>query len=51
MHIYRERLIYKNLMVTAKQKSIIDIHIKKKKESIHNTKDSHQMIREENRGK
>ena len=25
-------------MVTAKQKSIIDIHIKKKKESIHNTK-------------
>ena len=33
----------KNLMVTAKQKSMIDIHIKKKKEFKHNTKDSHQI--------
>ena len=39
-------------MVAAKQKSIIDIHTKKKKESKHNVKDSHQITREENkRGK
>ena len=39
-------------MVTANQKSITDIHTKKKKESKHNTKDSYQIIREENkRGK
>ena len=34
------------------QKSVIDIHTKKKKESKHNTKNSYQIIREENkRGK
>ena len=39
-------------MVTTHQKSIIDIHTKKKKESKHNTKDSHQITRDENkRGK
>ena len=49
-YIYRQ--LYKNLMVAAKQKSIIDIHTKKKKESKHNVKDSHQITREENkRGK
>ena len=50
MHMYR--LLYQNLMVQTNQKSIIDIHTKKKKEFKHNTKDSHQIIREENkRGK
>ena len=39
-------------MVTANQKSKIDIHTKKKKEYKHNTKDSHQITRNENkRGK
>ena len=39
-------------MVTANQKSIIYTHTKKKKESKHNTEDSHQITREENkRGK
>ena len=36
-------------MVTANQKPIIDIHIKKKKESKHNTKGSHQITGEENK--
>ena len=40
---------YKNLTVTTNQKSIIDIHAKKKMESKHNTKDSHQITREENK--
>ena len=35
-------------MVTARQKSIIDIHTKRKKEAKPNTKDSHQITREEN---
>ena len=48
MHIYR--LLYKNLMVTTIQKSIVDIHTKKKKESKHNTKDSHKIIREQKKG-
>ena len=34
-------------MVTTKQKSIIDTHTKKKKEPKHNTRDSHQIIKEE----
>ena len=39
-------------MVTTNEKSIIDIHTKKKKELKHNTKDSHQITREGNkRGK
>ena len=36
-------------MVTSNQKSVIDIHIKKKKESKHKTKYSHQIIREQKR--
>ena len=36
-------------MVTTKQKSIIDVHTKKKKESKQNTKVSNQMTREENK--
>ena len=43
------RLLYENLMVTAKQKSTIDTHIKKKKESNHNSKVNHQIIRIQNR--
>ena len=35
-------------MVTANQKSKIDIHTKEKKESKHNTQNSHQLTREEN---
>ena len=34
-------------MVTENQKSITDIHTKKKKESKHNTNDSHQITREQ----
>ena len=48
MYVYR--LLYKNLMVTAKQKSIIGIHKKRKKISTHNIKDSHQIIREQKKG-
>ena len=36
-------------MGTTNQKSTIDMHIKKKKQSKHNTKDSHQIIREANK--
>ena len=35
------------LMVITNQKSIINLYIKKEKESRHNTKDSHQITREE----
>ena len=46
-------MLYKNLMVTANQKPIIDTYTKKKKECKYNIKDSHQIIKEENqrRGK
>ena len=47
MYIYR--LLYQNLMANANENSIIDIHTKKKKESKHNTNDSHQITREENK--
>ena len=46
---YKYKLVYKNLMVTEKQKSIIDIHRKKK--SKHNTKNSQQIKREQNKGR
>ena len=36
-------------MGTAKQKTTIDTHTKKKKQSKHNTKDSHQITREQKR--
>ena len=38
-------------MVTANQKSIIDIHTRKKKEPKQNTKDSHQITKEQKRKK
>ena len=47
MHLYR--WLYKNLMLTTNQKPVIDIRTKKKKESRYNTKDSHQIMREENK--
>ena len=47
MYIYR--LLYKNLMLTANQKSITDIYTKKKWNSKDNTTDSHQITREENK--
>ena len=40
-------LLYKNFMVTTNQKSILDVHTKKKKESKHNAEDSHQITREQ----
>ena len=43
------KLLYQNLMVIANQKSTIDIHTQKKKQSKHNTKDIHQVIREESK--
>ena len=43
MYVYR--LLYKNLTQTANQKSITDIYIYKKRESKHNTTDSHQITR------
>ena len=42
------RLLYQNLIVTTNRKSTINTHTKKKKESKHNTKVSHQITREEN---
>ena len=43
-------LLSKNLMVNTSQKSIIVIHTQKeKKESKHNTKDGHQITREDNK--
>ena len=47
--MFTYRLLYQNLIVTTSQKSTIDIHTKKKKESKHNTKDSHQITREQKR--
>ena len=46
---YVYRLLYKNLMVTANEKSIIDTHTEKKKESKHNTAGNHYITREENK--
>ena len=40
-----------DLMVTANQKLIIDTQMKKRKESKHNTKDSHQITKEEGKRK
>ena len=47
--LYIYRLLYQNLMVTTNQKSTIDTHTQKKKESKHNTKVNHQITREENK--
>ena len=38
-----------NLMVITNQKSTIDANIKQKKEFKHNTKDSHQITKEESK--
>ena len=47
LYICVYRLLYQNFTVTANQKSVIDIHTNKKKQSTH-IKDSHQTSREEN---
>ena len=39
--------LYINLMVTTSQKSVTDTYTKKRKESKHNIKDSHQITRKE----
>ena len=49
LQIYR--LLYQNIMVTTNQKSTIDTHTNKKKQSKHNTKDSHQATREQKKGR
>ena len=46
---YIYRLLQQNLAGTANQKSTTDICTKRKKESQHNTKDSHQITREPKR--
>jgi len=43
------RLLYEKLMVTSNQKSTMDIYTKRKNESKFNTKDSHQITRDENK--
>ena len=49
--LYIYRLVYQNIMVTTNQK-LQQIHThKKKKQSKHNTKDSHKITREENKKK
>ena len=49
MYVYR--LLCINLMITINQKSTIDTHTKNRKESKHNTKDNHQIIRDNKRRK
>ena len=46
---YVYRLLYQNLMGTANQKTMIETHTKKKRQSRNNTKDSHQITREQKR--
>ena len=45
------RLLYINLLVTTNQKCVIDTHMKERKEFKYNTKDSHQITKEESKGK
>ena len=47
--LYIYRLLYQNLMGTTNQKCTTDTHTKKKKQSKHNTKDRHQVTREQKR--
>ena len=47
--LFTYRLLYQEHMITTNQKSTIETHKKKKKESKHNTKVSHQITREENK--
>ena len=43
---YKYRLLYQSFMITANQKSIIDTHTNKNKQSKHSTKDGYQTTRE-----
>ena len=43
--------VYQNFRATANQKSTIDTHTNKKNQLKYNTKDSHQTIRGENKGR
>ena len=45
------RLLYINLLVATNQKSIIDTHTKKRKESKYNTTDGHHITRKESKRK
>ena len=45
--LYIYRLLYQNLRGNANQQTIIDIHIKKKKQSKYNTNGVHQTTKEE----
>ena len=47
LNIYR--LLYKNLVGNANQKTTVETHTKKKKQPKHNTKDGDQTTREENK--
>ena len=47
IYIYIYRLLYQNSMVTANQKSTINTHTDNKKQSKHNTKESHQTTGEQ----
>ena len=48
--LYTYKWLYTNLMGTTNQKTTMDTHIKKKKkQSKHNTKDSQQITREDNK--
>ena len=47
--LYIYRLLHQDLMATINQKSTTDTHKKKKKQPKHNSKDSHQITREENK--
>ena len=49
LYIHTYILLYLSFMVTANQKSTIDTHTNKKKQSKHNTKESHQTTREVNK--
>ena len=45
IYIYVKTLLYQNFRVTANQKSTIDTHTNKKKQSNYNTKDTYQSTR------
>ena len=47
--LFIHRRLCQNFMIVTNQKSTIDTHAKKKKESKHNTKFNHQITREENK--
>ena len=47
LHTYK--WLYQNTAGTTNQKTIMDTHIKKKKQSKHNTKDGQQITKEDNK--